>query len=113
MYEPRHHPLAPTRRFAWRVVRHVAVASALVAGSLGGGMAGYVHYEGLATRDAFLEAAMLLGGMGPVHAPTTPGGKLFAGAYALYAGVVFLVVIAIILSPIVHRTLHRFHWAGE
>jgi hypothetical protein len=71
---------------------------------------GYMHYERLPWRDAFLNSAMLLGGMGPVDAPRTPGGKLFAGAYALYAGLVFLVAIAIVVAPLVHRLLHRFHW---
>ena len=73
-------------------------------------MAGYEYFEGLAWRDAFLNAAMLLGGMGPVEAPQTPGGKLFAGFYALYAGLAFLIVAGILAAPAVHRLLHRFHW---
>jgi hypothetical protein len=73
-------------------------------------MAGYEYYEQLSWRDAFLNAAMLLGGMGPVNAPATPGGKLFAGLYALYAGLVFLIVAGLLLAPVVHRILHRFHW---
>jgi hypothetical protein len=73
-------------------------------------MAGYEWYEQLSWRDAFLNAAMLLGGMGPVNAPATPGGKLFAGLYALYAGLVFLIVAGLLLAPVVHRILHRFHW---
>jgi hypothetical protein len=82
----------------------------LVTGSLLLGMAGYAYFEGLAWRDAFLNAAMLLGGMGPVDAPRTDGGKVFAGLYALYAGLVFLVAVAILLAPVVHRLLHKFHW---
>jgi len=82
-------------------------------GSLLLGMAGYAWFEGLAWRDAFLNAAMLLGGMGPVESPHTNGGKLFAGAFALYAGIVFLVVAGLILAPFVHRLLHRFHWDGD
>jgi hypothetical protein len=74
------------------------------------GMAGYRYYERLPWLDAFLNAAMLLGGMGPVEEPQTAGGKLFAGLYALYAGLVFLVATAIILAPVVHRLLHKFHW---
>jgi hypothetical protein len=76
-------------------------------------MAGYAHYEGLAWRDAFLNAAMLLGGMGPVEVPRTEGGKLFAGLYALYAGLVFLVAVGIVLAPLVHRLLHKFHWDAD
>jgi hypothetical protein len=92
---------------------HVLAASGLVLGSLLIGIAGYSHYEHLAWRDAFLNAAMLLGGMGPVESPQTEGGKLFAGLYALYAGLVFLVAIAIVIAPVVHRLLHKFHWEDE
>lgn len=113
MYESKQHRPVPTGHFLWRLARHAAAASALVLVSLGGGMAGYMHFEHLAWRDAFLNAAMLLGGMGPVNAPLSPGGKLFAGAYALYAGLVFLVVLAILLTPVVHRVLHTFHWEAE
>ena len=56
---------------------------------------------------------MLLGGMGPVNAPQTQAGKFFAGCYALYAGLVFIVTAALILTPVVHRVLHKFHWDGE
>jgi hypothetical protein len=56
---------------------------------------------------------MLLGGIGPVDAPQTDGGKLFAGLYALYAGLVFLVVAGLILAPLVHRIMHKFHWARD
>jgi len=83
---------------------------ALVLGSLLAGMAGYSYFEGLAWRDAFLNAAMLLGGMGPVDAPRTDGGKLFAGLYALYAGLVFLIAAGLVLAPVLHRLLHKFHW---
>ena len=78
-------------------------------------MAGYSHFERLPWRDAFLNSAMLLGGMGPVETPATPGGKLFAGLYALYAGLVFLIVAGIVIAPVVHRMLHQFHWekAGD
>jgi hypothetical protein len=86
------------------------VALALVAGSLGAGMVGYVAFEKLSWIDAFLNAAMLLGGMGPVNAPQTFGGKLFAGLYALYAGLVFIVSAAVLATPLLHRVLHRLHW---
>ena len=76
-------------------------------------MAGYAYFEGLAWRDAFLNAAMLLGGMGPVDKLRTPGGKIFAGVYALYAGMVFLVVAGLILAPVVHRLLHKYHWDAD
>jgi hypothetical protein len=109
MYEHRRFPLLPTRLYYIRLAQHAALALAILLVSLGAGMAGYAYFEGLGWRDAFLNSAMLLGGMGPVDAPRTPGGKLFAGFYALYAGLVFLVTGAILLAPIVHRLLHRFH----
>jgi hypothetical protein len=92
---------------------HFLGASALVFGSLGIGMAGYALFEGLLWRDSFLNSAMLLGGMGPVDAPRSNGGKLFAGLYALYAGLVFLIAAAIMVAPVVHRLMHKFHWETD
>jgi hypothetical protein len=112
MYESRHEKLAHPRVFYRRVAMHALLALAVLAVSLGIGMAGYMGLEDLAWRDAFLDAAMLLGGMGPVHTPVTAAGKLFAGAYALYAGLVFLVTATVVVTPIGHRVLHRFHWRG-
>jgi hypothetical protein len=112
MYEHRTaHPIS-RRHFLARMVRHASVAAAVVGLSLGLGMWGYAHYEHLRWRDSFLNAAMLLGGMGPVNPPQTDGGKVFAGLYALYAGLVFIVTAALLFTPVVHRLLHRFHW-GE
>ena len=81
----------------------------LIAVSLAIGMIGYHALERLAWLDAFLNAAMLLGGMGPVAVPITPGGKLFAGLYALYCGLVVIIAAGIILAPVAHRILHRVH----
>jgi hypothetical protein len=92
---------------------HVAVAAVLVAVSLMVGMWGYEHYEHLHWRDAFLNTAMLLGGMGPVDPIHTNGGKVFAGIFALYAGVVFLVVAGLFLVPVIHRIAHVFHFEGR
>ena len=89
------------------------MAAILMVGSLVIGMAGYQYFEALGWRDAFLNAAMLLGGMGPVETPQTSSGKLFAGLYALYAGLVFLIVAGILFAPVVHRLLHRFHWDDD
>jgi hypothetical protein len=113
MYESRTHPPLTRRHFGHRLLLHFLGASALVLGSLAVGMAGYAHYENLPWRDAFLNSAMLLGGMGPVATPITSGGKLFAGLYALYAGLVFLVAAAILVAPVVHRLLHKFHWEAD
>src|SRR5437016_10279456 len=85
MYEHRRSPLLPVRLYYIRLARHAALAGLVVLVSLAAGMAGYAYFERLGWIDAFLNSAMLLGGMGPVDAPKTPGGKLFAGCYALYA----------------------------
>ena len=110
LYERWHHPPISRRRFRRRLAAHFGVASALVAVSTLIGMGGYAFFEGLGWRDAFLNATMLLGGMGPVETPQTPGGKLFAGCFALYSGLVFLVAAAIVVAPAVHRMLHLFHY---
>lgn len=113
MYEPRHKKPIPRRHFVRRLVVHFLASMILIAASLFIGMLGYHAYEALPWRDAFLNAAMLLGGMGPVESPQTDAGKLFAGLYALYSGLVFLVAVALILAPALHRMLHLFHWEGR
>jgi hypothetical protein len=92
------------------MLAHLLAALVLFALSLAIGMWGYGHFEGLAWRDSFLNSAMLLGGMGPVNDPQTDAGKLFAGAYALFAGLVFIVTAGLLLAPSLHRLLHTFHW---
>jgi len=110
LYEHRSKRPIPPHAFALRMARHAALALAVTLVSLAIGMTGYMHYEAMAWRDAFVNAAMLLGGMGPVNAPLTDGGKVFAGLYALYAGIVFLLVGGVILAPVLHRLLHHLHW---
>ena len=110
MYESKKQtPIAPAK-FARRIVLHLLIAFAVLGVSLGFGMLGYIVFEKLSVTDAFLNASMLLGGMGPVNAPQTEAGKLFAGIYALYSGLVFIVTAALLFTPLLHRLLHRFHW---
>ena len=109
-YESRSQPPLTHAGFVRRVVAHAFVAFLLVLGSIAIGMAGYMGYEDLAWRDAFLNVAMLLGGMGPVDPPHSDAGKVFAGLFALYAGLVFIVTAALLSAPLLHRVLHRFHW---
>lgn len=110
MYESRKHPPLPRIHFFRRLALHAAAAMGLLLGSVLIGMAGYAYFESLAWRDAFLNSAMLLGGMGPVDAPKTDAGKIFAGLYALYAGLVFIVAAGLLFVPVLHRLLHKFHW---
>jgi len=109
-YESRHQPLLHRKKFLRRILLHAVVVIGLIVASIAIGMLGYRYYENLAWIDAFLNSSMLLGGMGPIHFPQTEGGKLFAGFFALYAGLVFIVIAALLLAPVVHRLLHRFHW---
>ena len=109
MFESACEPMITPREFALRLLRHVAIAQLIVGVSMLIGMLGYRLTEGLAWIDGFLESAMLLGGMGPVHAPVTEGGKLFAGFFALYAGLLFIAVGGFVLAPVLHRVLHRLH----
>lgn len=96
-----------------RLLLHAAAALAVLAFSLALGMLGYEYFEDLPWRDAFLNSAMLMGGMSPVNAPRTNGGKPFAGVYALHAGLVFLVAAGLVFAPMVHRLLHKFHWEQD
>lgn len=107
--EHRSQPLLSPSDFAIRMAHQVAVAQVLVLISLVIGMVGFRLTEGLGWLDGFLESAMLLGGMGPVHVPVTAAGKLFDGVFALYAGLVFIGVGGFILAPLFHRILHKIH----
>ena len=113
MYERRgHRPISRTE-FIWRLARHLGYSTIMVIGTLIVGMIGYVLTEHMGWLDAFLNSAMLLGGMGPVNAPQTDAGKLFAGMYALFCGMVVILITGVMISPLVHRIIHRFHWVEE
>lgn len=110
MYEKKSQRPLARGAFAVRFARHLAAAAILVSGSLAVGVVGYVIFEGLPLVDAFLNAAMLLGGLGPVTALEQASGKVFTGVYALYAALVFVASTALIVTPLAHRLLHKFHW---
>ena len=109
MFEHRKEPLLTPREFLIRQLIYLLIALAIIAGSLAMGVIGYHVLENLSWIDALVNAAMILGGMGPVNELHTNAGKLFASFYALYSGIVFLVSVGIILAPLYHRFLHRFH----
>jgi hypothetical protein len=108
-YESKHKALLSRKAFVRRLARSFAAAAVVIGLSLMGGMAGYHYLEGLSWIDAFANAAMILSGMGPLAPLQTWGGKLFAGLYALYSGLAFILATAVVLGPVVHRVLHRFH----
>jgi hypothetical protein len=109
MFETHAEPLLEPWAFRRRVARHGRIALLLVLASLTIGMGGFHWLAAQSWLDAYLNSAMLLGGMGPVGAIEGPLGKLFAGIYALFAGLVFLAAGAVFLAPIVHRWLHKLH----
>lgn len=97
------------RHYFSKQVQFFAYAMLMLAVSLLIGMAGYAYFGGLGVVDAFLNAAMILTGMGPISPMKTDAAKIFAGCYALFSGIIFLSTVAVLLSPLVHRFLHRIH----
>lgn len=109
MLERRHETLLPKRAFYRRLAAYGAVSLGFILVSLAFGILGYRHFEGMSWIDAYVNAAMILGGMGPVGELHTDSGKLFAGCYALYSGLIVIVAAGVFLAPILHRFLHHFH----
>lgn len=109
MFEHRKQPLLSPGDFLIRQLIYLLVALGIIIGSLVMGILGYHFFENLSWIDSLVNASMLLGGMGPVNVLHTNAGKLFASFYALYSGIVFLVSVGVILAPLYHRFLHRFH----
>jgi hypothetical protein len=113
MYEHHRQKLLPRKLFIIRFLLHCLIAVGVIAAALGVGVLGYHFLEGLPWIDSLLNASMILGGMGPVNPLASTGGKLFASFYALFSGIVFLVIAGILLAPVVHRFLHKLHLDGE
>jgi hypothetical protein len=109
MYERRTDKLLPTRLFVSRVLRHGGYVGMAVAVALAIGMSGYHWINREPWIDAFVDASMILGGMGPVSELHTRGSKLFAGVYALFAGLFFIAASGVLLAPFLHRMIHVFH----
>src|SRR5476651_1610531 len=109
MAQRRYKPLPPPEVFRRHLATSGAVGLLLVVISLAFGMAGYAYFEKIGFYDAFLNASMILSGMGPILNPASTGGKIFAGLYALYSGFAVLAIAAIMFAPVVRRFLHRFH----
>lgn len=108
-YERKGEPILSREKFILRIARHSLIALGIVIGSLAIGVLGYHYLGNLSWIDALLNSAMLLGGMGPVNPLYTTAAKLFASFYALFSGVIFLVVIGLLFAPVFHRIIHHFH----
>ena len=109
MFEHKRHPLLPREKFIQRVLRYLTLSIGIIFFSLAIGVLGYHYLESLSWIDALVNAAMLLGGMGPVNPLHTTAGKIFASFYALFSGMILLVAVGVLIAPIFHRFLHRFH----
>jgi hypothetical protein len=108
-FESKGQPLAASRKFALRLLRNALWSLGFIVIWLFIGMAGYSGFEGMGLVDSFVNAAMILSGMGPVQTLATAGGKVFAGFYAIISGIVIFGIAGIALAPLFHRMLHRFH----
>ena len=110
MFEHISKPLIPYHQFKSRLMRSTLLGLAMVVVSLAIGMAGYLYFfPKMDWADAFVNASMLLGGMGPLASPETTGAKIFSGLYALYCGLTVVMTTAVIFAPVVHRFLHAMH----
>jgi hypothetical protein len=108
-FEHRSHPVASRRKFAHHMLRAIGLWMVLTFAGLGVGMAGYAYFERMSATDAYVNAAMILSGMGPVSELKTSAGKIFAGSYAILSGLIIVIATGFVLAPIFHRVLHRFH----
>lgn len=113
MYEHRRQPLLPPRLFYARLLRSACMAAIILLISLAMGMSGYHFLERMPWLDAFLNSSMILSGMGPVGELKTPAGKFFAGCYALFSGLAFITAIGLVVAPLFHRFIHRFHLESD
>lgn len=108
-FEHRSHPVASRRKFARHMLRAIGLWMLLTFAGLAVGMAGYAYFERMSAVDAYVNAAMILSGMGPVGELKTVNGKIFAGSYAIFSGLIIVIATGFVLAPIFHRVLHRFH----
>jgi len=113
MYEHHRQPLLPPRLFYVRLLRSACMAVIILLFSLTVGMSGYHFLERMPWLDAFLNASMILSGMGPVGELKTSAGKFFAGCYALFSGLAFISAIGLVVAPLFHRFIHRFHLEAD
>jgi hypothetical protein len=102
-------PLLPRKVYLQRLAFNAALGFSVIIGSLLIGMLGYHHFEKMSWVDAFVNAAMILSGMGPVSNLQTDAGKIFAGCYAIYCGIALITILGIIFAPVIRRFLHKYH----
>lgn len=109
MYESKNQPLLPRRHFTHRLAIHVMYALLVLAATVSIGVAAHIWLEPVNWHDAVLNTALIVGGIGPYIVPETAMGKLFFAGYSMFVGLVFVATLGIILAPLAHRILHKFH----
>ena len=110
MFEHVSKPVLPAKQFNSRMMRAISLGLGLIVFSLAMGMAGYAYFfPKLDWADAFVNAAMILSGMGPLAVPETTGAKIFSGCYAIYSGLMLVMSAGVVFAPLVHRFLHKMH----
>lgn len=109
MIEKKHHALLPRKKFFLKLGRSIIIGWLVILIALFIGICGYHYFEKMSWVDAFVNAAMILSGMGPLGTLSTQAGKIFAGCYALFSGLAFIVIIGIIFAPVIHRFFHAIH----
>ena len=112
-FEHRREKPISSAAFRVRLGKYILGSLLLITAALCAGMVGYRTFESFSWTDSFLNASMILGGMGPVSELKTEGGKLFAGCYALFSGLIFIMSAGLVFAPLVHRLFHKFHFEDE
>jgi len=112
-FERRRQGLLSRRRFADRMLKAIGLWCILAVVGLAIGMAGYAGFEGMSLADSYVNAAMILSGMGPMGELKTTAGKIFAGSYAIFSGLLLVIATGFVLAPIFHRVLHHFHMESQ
>ena len=112
-FERRRQRLISRRRFAGRMLKAIGLWCVLAVVGLAIGMAGYAGFEGMSLADSYVNAAMILSGMGPMGELKTTAGKIFAGSYAIFSGLLLIIAAGLVLAPIFHRVLHHFHLESQ
>ena len=114
-FESRTHKVVTRWTFAMRLAQAALLWLAIAVVGLAIGMAGYAYFEGMSLADSYVNAAMILSGMGPFSPIHSTAAKLFAGCYAIYCGIALIATTGVILAPVIHRSLHKFHleWDGD
>jgi hypothetical protein len=113
MYESKDQPLLPARHFTRRLLLHVLYAFLVMLATLMVGVLAHLWLEPVMWHDAVLNTALIVGGIGPYIVPESVGGKLFFAVYGMLIGLVFVGTLGLILAPLAHRLIHKFHLEGE